>query len=639
MKLVSKTTEERCLRCMEAMGEESVCPFCGSEPQEVYDIQYARPGTVVGGRYLLGHYVRKNGEGALYAGFDSVQKEKVWVREYFPQTMAQRDIHTGRVSPLSGCGAQYKALMSDFVDICNEVRRLSVTEQVVPLENVVSENNTVYSVYRGLNLISFEQYLEEQGGRISFRQAYSLLLPICNALELLHSHGQVHRGVSPYTIHLGSNGKLYLWDFALGATRTVGSELDCELFSGYTAPEQYSPNGWQGSWSDVYAMGALFYRAITGVVPPKSIRIDNEQNQLARIEELLSGIAPNISEAVRESMQPSAEERVQTIQTLISKMIQKRSSGTAVYNTSRVQREGGRDMSSRPSPRHAGGGSRLPEQGRPTRRRRRPRGRGTAKFVVLGTVVMLMVLGGIFYYVYTTTISELIGSEQEQNGAGSSLLPDDMDTGGQAVELAAVPEFVGRSLADFRNDPYYQERFVFTTHYERRPEFAGGTVYQQIPASGTMLAAAEPINVALWVSTDNLPMPSVIGLTLEQATLVLGEHGFSNIQSFSQISSQEPGTILTTVPQAGVMISTSDGIGLIIATEPPPPPPPPEPEVDEQQPTDDTPGATLDLPTWQGNETGAGQGEQWWTDLSPDEFSELGLVLDPATGQWVLPGI
>ncbi|MCL2856619.1 MAG: PASTA domain-containing protein [Oscillospiraceae bacterium] len=596
--------EGRCPHCIEPVSG-SFCTSCGKSPDDICDVQYARAGTVVGGRYLLGACVRKNGEGALYAGLDKMLQQKVWVREYFPQTIAQRDIATGRINPLSGCGAQYKALMSDFVDSCNEVRRLSVTEQVVPLENAISENNTVYAVYKGLDLVSFEDYLEEQGGMLGFRQAYALLQPICNTLELLHSHGQVHRGISPYSIYMGPDGKLYLWDFALGATRTAGSELDSELFSGYSAPEQYSPNGWQGSWTDVYAMGALFYRTLTGVVPPKSIRIDKEQNQLARPSELQNGLSEDISRTIMAAMFPTAEDRLQTVQTFLSRMVEQRPASTSVYDLGNSRRANANsEPHKKPPPRRPAPVKQETREEPSVRpQKQRERGGSTFKYVVLGTLIMLVVLLGVLYYFMTTTIWDILGG-----GAGPAPDPDYeygyyVDPPVENVPVASVPNFVGRQFSDFENDPDYLERFTFDARFERRPERQGGEVYDQSPDPGSPMPSAEPIRIVLWINLEDVEMPELVGLPLEEATALLAELEILEPQTLTRISTEPEGTVLQTVPEEGAMLSPArDTVVLIVSVQP-------EITQGAHDPSPGGGGGTLLPPGWQ--------------HLSPAEFAQL----------------
>lgn len=527
---MSKMGVPLCLRCMSPIGKGASCSQCGWEDDAVYDLQYARPGMVLSGRYLLGVSLRKNGEGALYAGYDLSLQQKVWIREYFPRTIAQRALETGKISPLAGCGAQYKALMSDFVDICNEIRRLGVTEPVVPLENVISENNTVYAIFRGLELISFEEYLEQQGGKISHRQALSMLLPICNALGTVHAHGHIHRGISPHTLFVDQEGHLLLWDFALSATRTAGSELDAELFAGYSAPEQYSPSGWQGSWTDVYAMAALFYRAVTGIVPPRSNRV-NQDRPLAPLSDLVPHLPQNISDGVRDAMYPDTRDRTQTTQTFVSQLIEPKASATAVYDTSKVVQAN-------------------EEVQRREKEGRERRGGGTAKFVFLGMLVMLLLLGGVVWLFWD--IIDPVPVTPDSMPDVSSSEPEAPEQNPDS-DLNHVPEFFGRMYGDVTNHPDYS-RFDFKKVEEFSDDYPEGTVIDQYPVEKTEIPAEGRIQVELTVSKGPVrhEMPDMIGKTLDDALEELQELQGVSVDIIPVYDSNaKPNEVIRTTPEAG----------------------------------------------------------------------------------------
>lgn len=534
---MSKLGHFLCLKCMTPLEGHNACPVCGWQEDQIYDLQCARPGTVLSGRYLLGLSQRKNGGGVLYAGYDNSLQQRVWIWEYFPQAIAQRSLETGKILPLAGCGAQYKALASDFVDICNEIRRLGVTEPVVPLETVFSEYNTIYAVFQGLDLIPFEEYLEQQGGRLSPKKALALLLPICNTLGTLHSHGHIHRGVSPYTIFVDqAEEKLYLWEFSLSATRTAGSELDAQLFTGYSAPEQYSPSGWQGSWTDVYAMGALLYRTLTGIVPPKSIRIDGER-PLADLSEQLPHLPQNISDAVSAAMEPDTQERIQAMQTFVSRMVESKSDSTAVYDTSKVIQAG----ESNQTP--------LPPKEERTRQ-------STAKYVVLGMLVMLLLLGGAIWFFVASMLPDIIQPEP----AGPASVGQESSLSQPASEDASkpaddrMPSFFNQLYSDVRNNPQYK-RFQFKVKEEFDSNYPQGTIIDQRPVEGEPIYATGTIAVEITVSKGPVrhEMPDVIGRTMTEATEILGNLEGVNIEIMQRYdATARPGDVVSTTPEPGV---------------------------------------------------------------------------------------
>ena len=111
----------------------------------------------------------------------------------------------------------------------------------------------------------------------------ALLRPLLDALQIIHNDHCYHRDIAPDNILLlGSQLKPLLLDFG-AARRVIGDAtqaLTVILKPGYAPVEQYAevPSMKQGAWTDVYALCAVLYAAITGRAPPTSVgRLMNDE--------------------------------------------------------------------------------------------------------------------------------------------------------------------------------------------------------------------------------------------------------------------------------------------------------------------------------------------------------------------------
>lgn len=79
--------------------------------------------------------------------------------------------------------------------------------------------------------------------------------------------GLLHRGISPETVFITKTGSAKLSGYATLGLRTADSELKSQMFEGYAAPEQYRAAEFDGPYTDVYGLAAVFYRAMTARLP------------------------------------------------------------------------------------------------------------------------------------------------------------------------------------------------------------------------------------------------------------------------------------------------------------------------------------------------------------------------------------
>ena len=153
-------------------------------------------------------------------------------------------------------------------------------------------------------------------GELDGEDAVRLLLPIAEALDSAHAAGLTHRDIKPQNILVGPGGHAYLADFGLTRSAADPGLTKTGQFVGtidYVSPEQI--RGEEASpASDVYALTAVLYECLCGVVPfpkPSDVAVLNAHvsDPPPRVTEHRPELPPAVNEVIARGMAKEASER------------------------------------------------------------------------------------------------------------------------------------------------------------------------------------------------------------------------------------------------------------------------------------------------------------------------------------------
>ena len=319
--------QRRCLNCFNLFDivysdkeESEVCPYCGycegTPPKELYHLY---PGVgLYNNRYVIGTCIGFGGFGITYKAWDNVLETVVAVKEYYPTGLVQRVPGKPQVIIYTGeSKEEYMQGLERFLDEAKNMAKFVGNPNIVHVDAFFEENNTAYLVMEYLPGMTLKSYLKSKGGRIGCEEVIPIADAVITALKEIHAGGIIHRDISPDNIMLCNDGRIKLLDF--GAARF--SDADQErtrsiiLKPGFAPPEQYQAKSKQGPWTDIYALCATVYRAITGVLPDESVNRVIEDTVQSPIQ-IYSDIPERISNTVMKGMSIYPEIRFSNVDEL-----------------------------------------------------------------------------------------------------------------------------------------------------------------------------------------------------------------------------------------------------------------------------------------------------------------------------------
>src|SRR5579875_253685 len=171
---------------------------------------------------------------------------------------------------------------------------------ILPFLEFGEGDGLLYAVTPFVASGTLEDLLRRVGGKFSAIQALPIMQQLCSAVQYAHDHDVIHGNIKPSNVFVATDGRMLLSDFGIARGYDDSQQSLTRIGWGsaeYAAPEQSL--GVTRPSSDIYALGILLFRILTGHPPftgqsPIEVLLKHVRQQPPSAR----SFDPNISDAV-----------------------------------------------------------------------------------------------------------------------------------------------------------------------------------------------------------------------------------------------------------------------------------------------------------------------------------------------------
>lgn len=282
-----------------------------------------KPGsTLQNGKYEIQRVLGQGGFGVTYLALQQGLNRIVAIKEFFMENFCVRNADTHHVTiATEGSRELVERYRNKFLKEARNIAKLE-HPNIVSIIDVFEENSTAYYVMKYAQNGSLDDKVKREG-HLSEAEATRYILKIANALRFVHQHKMTHLDVKPANILLSDNDEPWLIDFGLSKqydteTGEQTSSTPLGYSPGYAPIEQYMAGG-VGTFSpesDIYSLGATFYKLLTGNTPPDASTVANDGLPVQELH------AKNVSQraiiVIFQAMEPLRKDRLHDMDSFIN---------------------------------------------------------------------------------------------------------------------------------------------------------------------------------------------------------------------------------------------------------------------------------------------------------------------------------
>jgi serine/threonine protein kinase len=268
------TNQNFCPYCAAVvLSDASQCQNCGAKLESVIDHELPKQTILFNGRFEILHTIGRGGFGIAYLAQEVKTSQQVVVKELFPDQLVIR-IANRNVAAIRGAELEFQQSLKHSereATIASQLKHPSAPKII----ETWRENGTSYTAMEYIRGQTLEQRLLEK--TLSEPEVIDCMTQILEVLQELHGKGLLHRDIKPANIILGTS-RVELIDYGSVTTFRKGEriKLTTRLVTPEYAPlEQFASETELSPATDLYALGATMFEAMTGKPPPAALERAN----------------------------------------------------------------------------------------------------------------------------------------------------------------------------------------------------------------------------------------------------------------------------------------------------------------------------------------------------------------------------
>lgn len=458
---------------------------------------------------------------------------------------------------------------------------------IVNVYDVGEDRGLYYMVMELVEGITLKEYIQKKG-KLSTKEAISIVIQMCTGIEAAHKHNIIHRDIKPQNIIISKEGKVKVTDF--GIARAVDSNTVSSNAMGsvhYVSPEQ-ARGGYCDAKSDIYSVGITMYEMITGRVP-----FDGDSTVSVAMKHLQENItppsqyAPDMSKALEKIIlkctQKSPERRYESTTLLIQDlkralvdpsgafveierpknlgetvMFTEEDMGSLKRGHSSYDDDDDYEDDDYDEDDYEDDGYEDDEEDGNVRSGKR---KGKSDEVNPHMNKMMKILTIVAAAVVILIIALVAGKAAGIFRFGGS---SGIESSSDSANIE-VPQLVGETQA-VANEMCEKKNLVMKVVSQKQSDKPVGTVLEQSIKAGEKVKKQTVIEVVICSGAEEVEVPGVSGNTQDEAWKILKDKGFTDYEVQMEYSDEyDNGEVIKTTPAAGETTTVDTKIVLVVS--------------------------------------------------------------------------